>query len=114
MWRHYQRHQSAQHLGIYIHLSNLHTSYSREAGQEGMIACNLHTRHIRATGVQICEFIVVVGGSVRAEHVIGAQFSVVECHSVADGNSWPTVHPRHQQHRGSPGLQLDRETHRVT
>lgn len=57
----------------------------------------------------------VVGGSVQAEGVIGAQFSVVQGHgvAVADADSWAVLHPGDQQHGGSPGLELDREAHSV-
>lgn len=65
---------------------SVHTSNSGEAG-EGASACNLHTGHIGAAGVQGCEAVVVVDGRVRAEGVIGVQLSAVQGHSVAVADS---------------------------
>lgn len=52
-----------------------------------MSACNLHTGHIGAAGVQRREAVVVVDGSVQAESVIRVQFSVVQGHGVAVADS---------------------------
>lgn len=90
----------------------VHTGNSGEAG-ERVSACNLHAGHIGAAGVQSCEAVVAVGGSVCAESVIGAQLSVVQRHGVAAAHSRDVLHPGDQQHGGSPGLELDRETHGV-
>ncbi len=68
----------------------IHTSNSRKAG-EGVSACNLHTGHIGAAGVQSCEAVVVVFGSVHAEGLIGAQHSVVQSGGVAAAAGWAPV-----------------------
>lgn len=78
-----------------------------------MTACNLHTGHIGAARVQSCEAVMVLGGGVRAESVIGAQFSMVQGHGVAVADSRAVLHPGDQQHGGSPGLELDRMMHSV-
>lgn len=52
-----------------------------------MSACNLHTGHIGAAGVQSCEAVVVVGSSVHAESGIGAQLRVVQGRGVAAADS---------------------------
>lgn len=78
-----------------------------------MSSCDLHTGHVGAAGVQSCEAVVAAAGGVHAERVIRAQFSVVESHRVAVAGSRAALHPGHQQHGGSPGLQSDRETRRV-
>ena len=88
------------------------TGNSREAG-EGESACDLHTGHVAAAGVQISEAVVVVGGSVRAESAIGAHFCLVQGDVVAVADSQGVLHPGDQQHGGRPGLELDGGTHSV-
>lgn len=85
----------------------LHTSNSREAG-EGVGACNVHTGHIGAAGIQTCEAVVVAGGSVHAESAVGALLGLVHDRGVAAADSF--LHPGHQQCGRSPVLETDRET----
>lgn len=87
----------------------LHTSNCREAG-EGGGACNVHTGHIGAAGIQTCEAVMVAGGSVHAESAVGALLRVVHGRGVAAADGWAFHRPGHQQCGRSPVLETDRET----
>lgn len=90
-----------------------HTSNGGEAG-DGVTARNLNTNHVVAAGVQGSEAVVVQGGTVHKDWAVGPQFSVEQGHCVEVQVIQITLHPRHQEGGGTPGLQFNRKMKSVS